>query len=140
MLTIQFKANQSLTFGDTYFNTQENRLSDYRPPGYVTDEVALEFRIFEGETLVKSTLKVRRADDASSQLELDGEDVELLSVAVDGRELSLTISAGITACDDQSTLFFDSLLSHEQFGIRAQRSSQQPRRNHQQFRPTGGRR
>ena len=34
-----------------------------------------------------------------------------VEVAVDGRALSLTVSAGITACDGAKTLFFDSLLA-----------------------------
>jgi diguanylate cyclase (GGDEF)-like protein len=32
-------------------------------------------------------------------------------IAIDGRELSLSLSVGVTACDDQKTLFFDSLLA-----------------------------
>ncbi len=32
-------------------------------------------------------------------------------IAVDGRVLALTMSIGVTACDDQKTLFFDSLLA-----------------------------
>jgi diguanylate cyclase (GGDEF)-like protein len=34
-----------------------------------------------------------------------------LDVAVDGRPLALSWSVGFTACDDQKTLFFDSLLA-----------------------------
>jgi GGDEF domain-containing protein len=34
-----------------------------------------------------------------------------LDVAVDGRSLALSWSVGFTACDDQKTLFFDSLLA-----------------------------
>lgn len=33
-----------------------------------------------------------------------------LEIAVDGRPLALTMSVGIAACDDQKTLFFDTLL------------------------------
>jgi diguanylate cyclase (GGDEF)-like protein len=32
-------------------------------------------------------------------------------IAVDGRELSMSLSVGVSACDDQKTLFFDSLLA-----------------------------
>jgi len=34
-----------------------------------------------------------------------------VDVRVDGRELHLSISVGMTSCDDRATLFFDSLLS-----------------------------
>lgn len=34
-----------------------------------------------------------------------------LQVSVDGRPLALSLSIGVAACDDQKTLFFDSLLA-----------------------------
>ena len=40
-----------------------------------------------------------------------------VDVSVDGRELALSISVGLTACDDQGTLFFDSLLSQAETGL-----------------------
>jgi diguanylate cyclase (GGDEF)-like protein len=38
-------------------------------------------------------------------------------VAVDGRSLSLSLSIGITACDDQKTLFFDSLIAQAEAAL-----------------------
>ncbi|MCU0863194.1 MAG: GGDEF domain-containing protein [Planctomycetes bacterium] len=38
-------------------------------------------------------------------------------VAVDGRELSLSLSVGVTACDDQKTLFFDSMLAQAEAAL-----------------------
>jgi len=40
-----------------------------------------------------------------------------MDVSVDGRELHLSISVGLTACDDQGTLFFDSLLSQAETAL-----------------------
>jgi diguanylate cyclase (GGDEF)-like protein len=40
-----------------------------------------------------------------------------VEVSVDGTPLVLTASVGITACDDQSTLFFDSLLSQAESAL-----------------------
>lgn len=40
-----------------------------------------------------------------------------VEVAVDGRALALTLSTGVTACDDQKTLFFDSLLAQAEAAV-----------------------
>jgi diguanylate cyclase (GGDEF)-like protein len=40
-----------------------------------------------------------------------------VEVTVDGSPLSLTASVGLTACDDQGTLFFDSLLSQAEMAL-----------------------
>jgi diguanylate cyclase (GGDEF)-like protein len=40
-----------------------------------------------------------------------------VEVAVDGRALALTLSIGVTACDDQKTLFFDSLLAQAEAAV-----------------------
>ncbi len=63
---------------------------DYEPPAWHTDETHLEFDIRDGATEVRSRLLVRRAagTDREASLVLDGEQLELLSVAVDGRPLS----------------------------------------------------
>ncbi len=67
---------------------QEIRLADYQAPDYQTVETHLEFDIEDGATLVTSRLKVVRRRDAADTLELDGEDLELISVQVDDRVLS----------------------------------------------------
>lgn len=40
-----------------------------------------------------------------------------VDVAVDGRSLALSLSVGVTACDDQKTLFFDSLLAQAEAAL-----------------------
>ncbi len=68
------------------------RLSEYRPPTHLIEATRLEFRIDEGTTRVSSRLTVvRNPDDRSDQpsaLRLDGQELELESVSVDGRALS----------------------------------------------------
>jgi aminopeptidase N len=63
----------------------ETRLSDYAPPPFLVDEVDLTFELDEDSTLVRSRLSMRR--NAPGELRLDGEDLQLVSVAIDGRQL-----------------------------------------------------
>ena len=73
---------------------QTIRLSDYRPPAYLIDTVVLEVDIRDDDALVRAALSVRRnprlaADEAQAAppLVLDGDELELVSVAIDGRAL-----------------------------------------------------
>ena len=63
-------------------------LADYQAPGYTTDKTELHFEISDGKTTVSSTLHVRRQDVEASSIELMGEELTLISVALDGRALS----------------------------------------------------
>ena len=63
-------------------------LSDYRKPAYTTRSVQLHFDIRDGETVVTSELQVERLDANGDTLQLDGQELELLSVEVDGRPLA----------------------------------------------------
>ncbi|NIP16257.1 MAG: aminopeptidase N, partial [Pseudomonadales bacterium] len=63
-------------------------LQGYEPPAYRTVQTRLSFDIRDGFTRVESQLTVeRRADSTDGSLRLDGRDLELVSVAVDGRSL-----------------------------------------------------
>jgi aminopeptidase N len=66
--------------------------SDYRPPAWRVTHVELEFDLVPDATLVVAHLALERdsAADPRSPLELDGEALELVSIAVDGRALSAT--------------------------------------------------
>ena len=69
------------------------RLADYRPPAFLIDTVDLTFDLGDTETRVKSRLAVRRnpeAADPAAPLELDGDALELVSVALDGERLGPT--------------------------------------------------
>jgi len=66
-------------------------LKDYQAPDYLIDETHLTFELFEDHTLVHAQLVMRRNPAAGSGLPplvLDGQQLELLSVALDDRTLS----------------------------------------------------
>ncbi|MCB1683771.1 MAG: aminopeptidase N [Pseudomonadales bacterium] len=64
-------------------------LADYRPADFAIDHTELTFAIAEGTTTVSSRLQVRRrSSDPATRLRLDGVDLELVSVKVDGQPLS----------------------------------------------------
>ncbi|HEB93906.1 MAG TPA: aminopeptidase N [Gammaproteobacteria bacterium] len=65
---------------------QTIRLTDYQPPAYTIDHVDLYFTLDPDTTRVTSRLSVRRLHGDEALL-LDGHDLDLISVAVDGRTL-----------------------------------------------------
>ncbi len=77
---------------DTHVETQPKpvKLADYRPPAFLVDRVALEFDLDEAETTVTSRLELRRnlaAGEADAPLRLDGEDLRLVRLVLDGETL-----------------------------------------------------
>ncbi|HEX3700890.1 MAG TPA: aminopeptidase N [Phenylobacterium sp.] len=70
---------------------QPIRLSDYRPPAFLIDEVSLAFELAANNTRVKARLDIRRNGDAKGSggepLKLNGERLKLISAAIDGRTL-----------------------------------------------------
>ncbi|MBN2872836.1 MAG: aminopeptidase N [Halothiobacillaceae bacterium] len=68
------------------------RLADYRPPAYLVDHVDLTFELAPHGTRVVSELTCRRNansdGDGPSPLWLDGDDLELESVSLDGQPLA----------------------------------------------------
>jgi aminopeptidase N len=75
---------------------QPIRLSDYQPPAFLVDEVELDFRLAPSATRVTSRLQLRRREP-SAPLRLDGVELKLLRVEIDGRRLD----AGEYAQDDE---------------------------------------
>jgi aminopeptidase N len=72
-------------------NAKTIYLKDYRPPSYLVDQVALEFDLQDQKTRVTCRLQMHRNPDCRQQhadLVLDGEQLKLLKVALDERELS----------------------------------------------------
>jgi len=67
-------------------------LEDYMVPDFIFDHVALDFNLIPDATTVKSTLTVRRnpAGKAGAELVLDGEDITLKGVSVNGTDLNRT--------------------------------------------------
>lgn len=65
-------------------------LKDYTPPAYLVETVDLDMDIHPGSTTVSATLACRRNPAAAPNqpLVLDGEELETVSVAIDGRLLN----------------------------------------------------
>ncbi|KCZ52746.1 aminopeptidase N [Hyphomonas pacifica] len=63
------------------------KLSDYTPYPFEIEQVDLRFDLDPEDTRVRADLKIRRTGDKGAALELDGEALELKSVAIDGNAL-----------------------------------------------------
>ena len=66
-------------------------LKDYTPPPFLISSIDLDVDIRDDHALVRATLEIARnpkAADAGAPLVLDGEEIELVSVALDGRALA----------------------------------------------------
>jgi aminopeptidase N len=69
---------------------QPVRLADYQPPGFLIDTVDLVVELDTEDTRVKSRLSIRRnpaVAERETALNLDGEALELVSLALDGEPL-----------------------------------------------------
>jgi len=75
-------------------------LKDYSPPEYWIDRVDLRFELGEDQTRVLSRLELRRnaASSAARTLVLNGEQLQLVAVRLDGRELG---AAGFECVDSE---------------------------------------
>jgi aminopeptidase N len=61
------------------------RREDYRPPDWLVPEIHLDFDLGVETTRVRATLSVERNGEHERALWLDGDEVELVSVRVDGQ-------------------------------------------------------
>lgn len=66
-------------------HSEPTRLSDYKAPNFTIESVFLDFDLSHKKTTVKSELKLKR--NASGPLVLDGEDITLKSVTINGKSL-----------------------------------------------------
>ena len=67
-------------------------LKDYQVPDYLIDETHLTFELYEDRTLVHAQLVMRRNPEAGTGLpclQLHGQDLELISLALNDRQLGL---------------------------------------------------
>lgn len=89
------------------------RLEDYAVPPFLVDRVDLRVEVDEASVLVKSTLSLRRnpeSNDRDAPLKLDGDDLELLGIELDGVPLgegTYTVSGeqlSIAEMPDSTTL------------------------------------
>ncbi|MDH0098881.1 aminopeptidase N [Pseudomonas sp. GD04158] len=79
-------------------------LKDYQVPDYLIDETHLTFELFEDHSLVHAQLVMRRNPEAGAglpKLVLDGQQLELLELKLDDRELG---AADYTLTDSHLTL------------------------------------
>jgi aminopeptidase N len=70
---------------------QTKYLKDYRPSHFDIEHIELYFDLHENHTDVRAIIKVERVKDMNNMqkaLHLNGEDLELLSISMDGAELS----------------------------------------------------
>src|SRR6476469_495792 len=61
------------------------RREDYRPPDWLVPEISLDFDLGTEATRVRATLSVERNGNHDRPLRLDGDEIELVSVLVDGQ-------------------------------------------------------
>ncbi|MEM1375932.1 MAG: aminopeptidase N [Pseudomonadota bacterium] len=68
----------------------EIKLADYKPPAYLIDTIDLVFELGSDETIVRANLVVRRPEytPVDTPLFLDGDELTLLSLTVDGNEVA----------------------------------------------------
>src|SRR6056297_2628617 len=64
-------------------------LSEYQAPAYTISHTELHFELFDDYSLVHARLHFRRSPDVpqDAQLALNGQELELVSLAVDGKSL-----------------------------------------------------
>ena len=71
-------------------------LKDYAPPAFLIGRVTLDVDIRADDALVKATLAVRRnpaSREKDAALVLDGDELELVSVLLDGKEITHKVTA-----------------------------------------------
>ncbi|WP_300973589.1 aminopeptidase N [Sphingomonas sp. LHG3406-1] len=75
------------------------RREDYQAPDWLVPEIALDFDLDPARTVVRARLSVTRNGDHDRPLRLDGEELELLSVRVDGEAREGRIEDGRLVVD-----------------------------------------
>jgi aminopeptidase N len=81
-------------------------LKNYTPPAFLVDTVDLDFVIETGSTTVTATLTMRRNPATANQpLVLDGEELETLSVTVDGKKAPFSATENTLTMTDLPDAF-----------------------------------
>jgi aminopeptidase N len=70
------------------------RREDYRPPDWLVPAVELEFDLDPQRTVVRARLMVERNGEHGRPLRLDGEELDLLALRVDGQEVAPVLDGG----------------------------------------------
>jgi aminopeptidase N len=83
------------------------RREDYRPPDWLVPEIQLDFSLGLDRTKVRATLAVERNGAHDRPLKLDGSELKLLSVKVDGEDAGWQIEEGrlvVAIAGDRATI------------------------------------
>src|SRR5438270_14009390 len=83
------------------------RREDYRPPDWLVPEIHLDFDLDPERTRVRATLGVERNGDHQRPLRLDGSELQLIGVKVDGQDGSWRIEGSQLVIDlpgDRATI------------------------------------
>ena len=83
------------------------RREDYAPPAWLVPDVSLRFELAAERTLVHATLNVTRNGMHVEPLRLDGDELELLALAVDGVSVAPTYEGGrlvVAIAGDRATV------------------------------------
>ena len=68
--------------------TQKTYLKDYKPPTFAVENVHLFFDLHEDHARVVNTARYKKIDGGAHELALDGVNLELVSIAMDGQPLA----------------------------------------------------
>ena len=83
------------------------RREDYQPPDWLVPEIKLDFNLAAERTTVRATLRVERNGAHDRPLRLDGDEIKLLSVKVDGADSNWRLDEPqlvIEIAGDQATI------------------------------------
>ena len=62
-------------------------LSNYKIPDFLINETLLKFELFETHAIVDSSLQFFRNVEGADELVLDGQDLELISLEIEGQPI-----------------------------------------------------
>ena len=73
---------------------QAKRLADYRPPAFLIPELSLSFQLEPKQTRVTAVSQVRRNGNHNEPLQLDGDELELEQLLVNGEPADYRLEPG----------------------------------------------
>jgi aminopeptidase N len=74
-------------------------LKDYTPPAFLIARVSLDIDIRPDDALVKATLSVKRNGPSNAPLVLDGDELELVSLSLDGKDFPHKVTSETLTLD-----------------------------------------
>jgi aminopeptidase N len=80
-------------------------LKDYTPPPFLIDRVSLDVEIRAEDALVKATLSVKRNGTSKAPLVLDGDELELISLLLNGEKKNHQVTAEALTIPDVPDAF-----------------------------------